>query len=48
MTGEDQKMHTLDMVRLLACAALVAFPLLAPTITMERQPRLRHHPRHGR
>ncbi|MEA2924587.1 MAG: hypothetical protein QOD25_1709, partial [Alphaproteobacteria bacterium] len=27
-------MHTLDMVRLLARAALVAFPLLAPTTTM--------------
>ena len=31
-------MHTLDMVRLLARAALVAFPLLAPTITMAQAP----------
>ena len=31
-------MHTLDMVRLLARAALVAFPLLAPTTTMAQAP----------
>ena len=31
-------MHTLHMVRLLARAALVAFPLLAPAITMAQAP----------
>ena len=31
-------MHTLDVVRLLARAALVAFPLLTPTLTMAQAP----------